>query len=664
MNTKKIIIISVSALLAVLLAFLAVFAVIKFTEKAYSKDPIASSTSSISSSLPTVAEPLEEPVEEILLNVTAPEKTSITVTQNTYTFTGTSDPEAELTLNGNTVSRKVDGSFTLTVELNIGANSFTFIHKDQQLTYNINYRYVVIKSYYPNSSASFSGGAPMEISATARAGSSVSANFCGQNLTLNPDSSQSGEFIKYYATVSIPQNNNPYDVNLGKVTFYGVHNGISETFTSQNIICKKPDFILENDPNYNLSGGRYTDVGVGKIAEIVAYEAETFDAYSTNDLSKPTNNYLPKGTVDYSAQNYVYYKSGSETKEYAVLRCGLQVYTKKRSKPLKENLQIVKEYVGILPDHNEIGIVSLENGTSHTTLTLDTMWKAPFYFNLNPVSYSSSKNFAVSSQSYSYLDITFCYTTVLTGEISIPADNPIFSRAEIIQNSSDYTLRLHLKKTGGFYGWDAEYNANGQLVFEFLNPAKISTASNEYGYDLTGTKILIDVGHGGIDPGAVSFSSTYTEAAQNLNLAYKLKAELESIGATVFMTRTDNSTSTSDQKLMMIKSLKPDYCIAIHHNSSSSSSANGFDSYYTNPFARNAAEYVYYYTSQTGIYSKSALGWHYYFMSRSRTCPVVLTENGYMSNKTDYSNIIDENINLQKAKAITKGIVEYFASIQ
>jgi N-acetylmuramoyl-L-alanine amidase len=344
----------------------------------------------------------------------------------------------------------------------------------------------------------------------------------------------------------------------------------------------------------------------------------------------------------------------------------MQVYTQKRNKPFKENLQIVKEYAGILPDHNEIGIASFDNGTSHTTLTLNTLWKAPFYFNLSPLSYSSTsaKDFSVSSQSYYYSDITFCYATVLTGEITIPADNPIFSSAQIIQNASDYTLRLHLKKTGGFYGWDAEYNENGQLVFEFLNPAKITTASNEYGYDLTGTRILIDVGHGGIDPGAVSFSSTYTEAAQNLNLAYKIKAELESIGATVYMTRTDNSTSSVDQKLMLIKQLKPDYCIAIHHNSSNSSSANGFDSYYTNPFARNAAEYVHYYTNQSGIYSKASLGWHYYFMSRSRTCPVVLTENGYMSNWSDYSYIIDENTNLQKAKAITKGIAYYFYSIQ
>ena len=663
MNTKKIIIIVISAILGVVAAVLAVLLVLKFTKNTFVENisHLSSANSSISSSIPVIAEPIE-----INLTLSAPQSQNITVTQNSYTFVGTSDPEAPLTLNGSDVLRNEDGSFNTTVELNIGANTFTFIHKDQQLTYTINYRYVVIESHYPSASTAFSGGSPMEVSVNARAGSNVSATFYGQTLNLIPDSTQSGSFIKYTATFSIPQNESLYDVNLGKVTFYGVCDGISESFSSGNIIGKKPDYIVDSDPNYNLSGGRYTDVGAGKITEIIAYEAETFDAYSTNDLSKPYNNYLPKGTVDYSAQNYVYHKNSSETREYTVLRCGMQVYTYKRNKPLKENLQIVKEYAGILPDHNEIGIVSLENGSSHSTLTLDTMWKAPFYFNLYPLSYNgtSAKDFSVSSQSYHYLDITFCYATVLTGEITIPTDNPIFSRAEIIQNASDYTLRLHLKKTGGFYGWDANYNAAGQLVFEFLNPAKITAATNEYGYDLTGTRILIDVGHGGIDPGAVSFSAVNTEAAQNLLLGYKIKAELESIGATVYMTRTDNSTSTCDDKLTMIKRLKPDFCIAVHHNSSTSSRTNGFDSYYTHPFARNAADYIHYYTNQTGIYSKSGLGWHYYFMSRSSVCPVVLTENGYMSNWTDYTSIVDDNLNTQKAKAITKGIVYYFYSIQ
>ena len=69
-------------------------------------------------------------------------------------------------------------------------------------------------------------------------------------------------------------------------------------------------------------------------------------------------------------------------------------------------------------------------------------------------------------------------------------------------------------------------------------------------------------------------------------------------------------------------------------------------------------------SSQSGLYKGSEINWHRYFMARSCYCPVVLTENGYMSNAYDYGNIINQNYNVGKAKALTKGIVDYFFAIQ
>ena len=64
------------------------------------------------------------------------------------------------------------------------------------------------------------------------------------------------------------------------------------------------------------------------------------------------------------------------------------------------------------------------------------------------------------------------------------------------------------------------------------------------------------------------------------------------------------------------------------------------------------------------VYKSTVLKWHYYFMGRTSVCPVVLTENGYMTNKYDFNNVINMNVNNAKAKAITAGIAEYFLSIQ
>ncbi len=695
---KKIALIILSVLTTVLVAVATVFILIKFFEVGFSNkndvlsdvvsvfaesteqsptDKAASSKVEVSSEQSASSKPEEssvatqssEPEKKdngIRLVLSSPTTSKINTTEPTFTFKGTSDPAEAVLLNGVRIERNAAGEFTYVANLKIGDNTFRFEHKGFNYSYTINYRFVVINYYNPSKAVSFENGAQMPVTVTARNGSQVTATFSGNTITLNPQTVVNGEeFINYSGSFTLPSGSLK-DLNLGKITFKATFNGITESFSSGAITCKKPSYILDSNPNVTPTGNRYIDVGSGKIAEVVAYEAETYDAYSTNDWSKPTNNYLPKGTVDYSSSKYVY-SEGSEPKEYAVLRYGKQVYTYRKDAPHKEKIPVIKEYAGTLPDHNEVNIVSFSNGTRHTTLTLAPMWKAPFYLEVLKQNYNNVaiRDYGFSSATYSYIDITLCYTTVLTGEITVPADNPVFSSAEIIKNTADYTLRLHLKKTGFFYGWDANYNEKGELVFEFLNPAKVVSANNAYGADLSGVSILIDVGHGGKDPGALGADLNHTEAIQNLKLAQKLKAELQSIGAKVTMTRESDVTSSTDDKITMLKSLKPDYCIAIHHNASGTNkNKDGFSSHFFHPYSKMPADKIWASTAESGLYKNTSNYWHRYFMARSSYCPVVLTENGYMSNSYDYANIINENYNVGKAKALTKGIVSYFLSIQ
>ena len=51
-------------------------------------------------------------------------------------------------------------------------------------------------------------------------------------------------------------------------------------------------------------------------------------------------------------------------------------------------------------------------------------------------------------------------------------------------------------------------------------------------------------------------------------------------------------------------------------------------------------------------------------MCRSTVCPVVLTENGFISSPKDFAAITDDAANTKKAVAITRGIVDYFNSIK
>lgn len=630
-------------------------------KKEAKKNTTASVTSSNASSTPEEVVPT--------LNITSPEKEKVNTTDKNFTFKGSCNPDFPLTVNGTEIPCDENGIFSYEVELKDGDNKFTFENNGVSKVYTINYRYVIINCYSPSQKQSYIGGSTFYVTVLARKGSVVTATFSGKTITLTKveDDENTSDFINFTGNFTLP-GDKLKDTNMGKVKFTATYNGKSESFSSGDITCKRASIIVDYDANATPLGGRYVNVGSGKITEIITNSAQTFDAYSTNDWSKPTNNYLPKGTVDYSAQGYVYHSrtDGRSADEYAVLRCGYQVYTSVYDVPGYAKTNAVKEYAGTLPETNTISFANLNQEGSHTVLTFDTDWKAPFYFNLAPQKYNNEayRDYTFTTATYSYVDITFCYSSAINNDIVIPADNPVFSSAQVIKNSSDYTLRLFLKKQGKFYGWSCHYNEKDQLVFEFLNPAQTKDADNAYGTDLTGVRILIDVGHGGADCGAVGFNKTNTEAERNLNLAKKLKAQLESIGATVYLTRDDNSTSTNNTKVAMLAKLKPDFCIAIHHDSNTKSSLNGFGAFHFNAFSKNATDYIYQYTVAENIYRNAKVKWHYYYMARSTACPVVLTENGYMSNKQDFNGIIDDATNNRKAVAITKGIVEYFKSIR
>lgn len=414
------------------------------------------------------------------------------------------------------------------------------------------------------------------------------------------------------------------------------------------------------------SGGKYIDVGYGNIAEIILYNAETFDGKTKDDYSRPTNNYLPEGTVDYYK-----FVDGSGEYDYVLLRSGQRLYFKRKIYPPEEWPEVTKQYEGTLPDHNEIGVVDLKVEGNQTVLTLDCLWKAPFYFDLAPQSYAtpnggSDRDYSVSNVTATHVDITFCYATLFTGEVEI-GNNPLFKSAEIIKNESDYTLRLHLREKGGFYGWDSYYNDKDQLCFQFLNPAKATASDGAYGADLTGVTIFIDVGHGGIDGGAEGTDANGTkwvEEELNLKLSMVLKEKLEKTGATILINRTDDTNMNTDQRIQGLRKASPDICLAIHQNKyPADSRVNGYVSMYFTPFSQPLSQKILSRIDDSGIYKKVTTHWNPFYMIRQTVCPVVCLENGFMSNLEDLAGMLDDATVDRKAEAIAQGVADYFLAI-
>ena len=640
------------------------------------------------------------------LSISKPEKKTFTTTENTVMFAGASDPEFRLTFNGEEMQRSELGYFSIDLTLKDGLNTIVIEHKGISETYKITYKRTIIKEVSPATKTTLPSQSILLVSCTAISGSKVTASLGESDVTLKeePILDESGkptaDYSNYSGRIELPAVYDE-DISLGKISFTAKSKYGTETKTGGNINILKEDkpeppssseitssgntssgitssgstssgtgstgsngAPTGGDPWVKPSDGKYVNVGTTYVAEVVNWQAETFSSTDNSDYSRPTNNYLPAGTVDYCSSGEIWSSGGN----MRTLRYGNMLYTTS-----SKGIQNIKVYKGTLPDHNTIGVSGVSNTGRHTQITLDVLWKAPFRLELAPQKYTNegsgnNRDYTITSATFDHIDITFCYTTLVAGDVVIPENDPVFSKAEWIKNQSDYTLRLYLKKTGMFYGWSAEYNNAGQLVFSFLNPAKISAADNIYGYRLDEVVIAIDVGHGGKDVGAVGSNKNYSESVLNLVLAKKLKAELESLGASVYMTRYDNNTNpSSDERMKLLRDVKADYCIAIHRNAVNSSKPQGFISYHFNAFSANAAKLVYKATEAAKLYKKDkwyGTKWHYFYTARQTDCPVVLTENGFITNTAEESVMIMDGFNNKCAKALTQGIVDYFASIQ
>ncbi len=642
---------SLKLLIAVLLVILAVVVIIALIPGAEDKPPV-DNTQTTGPSDTTVPTPQG-------LVIAEPAKQEMVVLENQVTFTGTADPKEALTIGGGAVTVGENGTFSHTVTLQSGMNEIPVTYRGETVTYRAEYRYCV-QSFSPAEDVAYNSGATLRIELFARKGSAVQVTMGGQTVAVRQDENQVGSglaegFVRYTGSYTLPSGNTSDQV-VGKLTYTVSCDGITEIYESGTITCKAMAEILTSDPSVTPGYGDYMDVGSGYIVEIVTYSAETFNGKTTDDYSDPRNNYLPEGTVDYCRQDPL----EANRMQYMVMRCGRRVYVEKNNWPSQKKTQVVDCYRGTLPDHNEIGFAGVSQSGHHTVITFDSLWKAPFYFDLGPQEYTNpdSRDFRVTSLTAEYVDITFCYTTQFQGQVTVPGDNPLFASAELTQNASDCTLRLYLKQKGGFYGWDAYYNENDQLCFRFLNPVKASGGS------LAGVRVMLDVGHGGLDGGTeVPGNPGLDEAELNLRLAKILKERLEAMGATVILNRTDDQSLKVDERIRYLIEQAPDLCIAIHQNAISGyPDTNGAQVLYYTPYSQKIATLMYQKTAACGVYNKTLLDWHIYYVARQTTCPVVLLENGFVTNQFDLQNMLNENALGKKADAMAQAVLNYFSN--
>lgn len=187
-------------------------------------------------------------------------------------------------------------------------------------------------------------------------------------------------------------------------------------------------------------------------------------------------------------------------------------------------------------------------------------------------------------------------------------------------------------------------------------------------HSLSNKIIVLDPGHGGLDNGA-TFGKVHEDEI-NLQISYRIKEELESRGATVYMTRTDDQDMTKRNynyskqddmylRSMKIDSFKPDLFLSIHLNSAQASAWGSQVFYYKNSEEGKRLAQCIHNHMKTLTNTRKNISSCSFYVLRATHSVGVLIECGFLSNINERGQL--RNIAYQKklARKICDGINEY-----
>lgn len=187
-----------------------------------------------------------------------------------------------------------------------------------------------------------------------------------------------------------------------------------------------------------------------------------------------------------------------------------------------------------------------------------------------------------------------------------------------------------------------------------------------------GYVVVLDAGHGGIDPGKVGVTGVL-EKDINLQITLKLKSLLEAEDVKVILTRNsdeglynenDSNKKKSDmrQRLAIIESSGADLVVSIHQNSYHKEEVSGAQCFYHKSSAegKKIAELLQksFHKMDENNARQIQANTSYYLLKKT-TVPAVIVECGFLSNYEDEKLLGNEQHQEKLVWAMHMAIMEY-----
>lgn len=198
---------------------------------------------------------------------------------------------------------------------------------------------------------------------------------------------------------------------------------------------------------------------------------------------------------------------------------------------------------------------------------------------------------------------------------------------------------------------------------------------------VTNKTIILDAGHGGIDPGALTKDKNTAEKDVNLIITLKIKELLEASGALVILTREEDVSlyeesgdKTIRQKYnenlknrkKIIQESNADMFVSIHLNAFEQSKYYGAQTFYPkgkedsiglSKYIQGELKRVVDKTNNREVKARDDI-----YLLKENEIPSVLIECGFLSNEKEAKLLVDKKYQEKLAWSIYVGIQKYFSS--
>lgn len=201
------------------------------------------------------------------------------------------------------------------------------------------------------------------------------------------------------------------------------------------------------------------------------------------------------------------------------------------------------------------------------------------------------------------------------------------------------------------YSFDEDY-----LYLDFLSPR-----------DLHDRIIVVDAGHGGGAPGAVS--GTYYEKNITLAIVQQIKAlfdEADDASIGVYYTRLDDSNPSLSERVTLANDLGADLFLSVHINSlKGNTGVEGVEVMYnelapdtafdTQDFAQICLDEE---VAALGAKKRRLINGNKIYIIRNSTAPVALVEVGFMNNPSELARLVDPGYQKKAAKGLYEALLK------